>query len=96
MVVSDIVPVSSAQFQKTLASASPDVLREIIRELAQRMMDGEVGCGAVRGRARGRSGHPGRDNRNGDPEAGAGVIFSRRSWSTAAAPSGAPTVLLAT
>ena len=50
MVVSDIVPVSSAQFQKTLASASPDVLREIIRELAQRMMDGEVGCGAVRGR----------------------------------------------
>jgi hypothetical protein len=30
--VGDIVPVSGAQFEETLASASPDVLREMIRE----------------------------------------------------------------
>src|SRR5690242_9275085 len=38
----DIVPVPSAQFEETLASASPDVLREMIREFAQRMMDADV------------------------------------------------------
>jgi transposase-like protein len=44
----DIVPVSGAQFEETLASASPDVLREMIRQFAQRMMDAEVevACGA--------------------------------------------------
>jgi putative transposase len=38
----DIVPVPSAQFEETLASASPDVLRAMIREFAQRMMDADV------------------------------------------------------
>jgi transposase-like protein len=42
------VPVSGAQFEETLASASPDLLREMIRGFAQRMMDAEAGvrCGA--------------------------------------------------
>src|SRR6201982_396671 len=46
--VGDIVPVPGAQFEETLASASPDVLREMIREFAQRMMDAdiEVRCNA--------------------------------------------------
>jgi transposase-like protein len=38
----DIVPVPGAQFEETLASASPDVLRGMIREFAQRMMDADV------------------------------------------------------
>ena len=42
MAVGDIVPVPGAQFKETLASASPDVLREMIREFAQRMMDADV------------------------------------------------------
>jgi len=44
----DIVPVPGAQFEETLASASPDMLREMIREFAQRMMDAdvEVACNA--------------------------------------------------
>ena len=42
MAVGDIVPVSGAQFEETLASASPDVLREMIRGFAQRMMDADV------------------------------------------------------
>ena len=48
MAVGDIVPVSGAQFEETLAAASPDVLREMIREFAQRMMDAdvEVACNA--------------------------------------------------
>jgi putative transposase len=46
--VGDIVPVSGAQFEETLASASPDLLREMIRAFAQKMMDAEVEvvCGA--------------------------------------------------
>jgi hypothetical protein len=46
--VGDIVPVPDAQFEETLASASPDVLREMIKGFAQRMMDAEVEviCGA--------------------------------------------------
>jgi hypothetical protein len=32
----------SSQFEETLESASPDVLREMTREFAQRMMDAEV------------------------------------------------------
>src|SRR5579864_3764101 len=46
--VGDIVPVSGAQYEETLAAASPDVLREMVREFAQRMMDAEVEvrCGA--------------------------------------------------
>src|SRR5512146_3285421 len=46
--VGDIVPVPGAQFEETLASASPDLLREMIRGFAQKMMDAEVevACGA--------------------------------------------------
>jgi putative transposase len=42
MAARDIVPVPGAQFEQTLASASPDLLREMIRSFAQRMMDAEV------------------------------------------------------
>jgi hypothetical protein len=34
----DIVPVVGEMFEQTLASKSPDVLREMIREIAQRMV----------------------------------------------------------
>jgi hypothetical protein len=46
--VGDIVPVAGGQFEDTLASASPDLLREMIKGFAQRMMDAEVEalCGA--------------------------------------------------
>ena len=48
MAVGDIVPVGGARFEDTLESASPDLLREMIRGFAQRMMDAEVEglCGA--------------------------------------------------
>ena len=42
MAVGDIVPVPGARFEDTLESASPDLLREMIRGFAQRMMDAEV------------------------------------------------------
>jgi putative transposase len=44
----DIVPVTGEWFEETLAEASPDVLRTMVREMAQRMMDAEVEqvCGA--------------------------------------------------
>ena len=42
MAARDIVPVPGAQFEETLASASPDLLREMIKGFAQRMMDAEV------------------------------------------------------
>ena len=69
----DIVPVGGAQFEETLASASPDVLRAMIREFAQRMMDGdvEVACNAGYGEVT-----PERVNsRNG---------YRRREWDTRA------------
>ena len=56
MAVGDIVPVPGAQFEETLASASPDVLREMIREFAQRMMDADVEVRVQRGV---RGGHAG-------------------------------------
>ena len=62
-----------AQFEETLASASPDVLREMIREFAQRMMDAdvEVRCNAGYGEVT-----PDRVNsRNG---------YRRREWDTRA------------
>jgi len=40
--VRDIVPVPGASFEETLASASPDVLREMVKGFAQRMMDADV------------------------------------------------------
>ena len=52
MAAGDIVPVPGAQFEETLASASPDMLREMIRGLAQRMMDAEVEVRAAPGTAR--------------------------------------------
>lgn len=53
MAVGDIVPVPGAQFEETLASASPDLLREMIKGFAQKMMDAEVDqrCGAGYGEA---------------------------------------------
>jgi transposase-like protein len=67
------VPVGGAQFEETLASAGPDVLREMIREFAQRMMDAdvEVRCNAGYGEVT-----PDRVNsRNG---------YRRREWDTRA------------
>lgn len=48
MAVRDIVPVPGASFEETLTSASPDLLREMIKGFAQRIMDAEVEtlCGA--------------------------------------------------
>ena len=48
MAVGTIVPADGDPFEQTLATASPDVLREMIRQFAQRMMDAEVEtlCGA--------------------------------------------------
>jgi putative transposase len=69
----DIVPVPGAQFEETLASASPDMLRAMIREFAQRMMDAdvEVACNAGYGEVT-----PDRVNsRNG---------YWRREWDTRA------------
>ena len=72
MAAGDIVPVPGAQFEETLASASPDLLRDMIRAFAQ-MMDGEVEqlCGAGYGEV-----SPDRVNsRNG---------YRRRDWDTRA------------
>jgi transposase-like protein len=73
MAVSDIVPVAGTRFEDTLESASPDLLREMIRGFAQRMMDAEVEgiCGAGYGEV-----SPERVNsRNG---------YRRREWDTRA------------
>jgi putative transposase len=44
----DIVPVPGESFEQAMLSASPDVLREMVRAFAQKMMDAEVevACGA--------------------------------------------------
>jgi transposase-like protein len=71
--VNDIVPVVAEEFEQTLASASPDLLREMVRQMAQRMMDAEVEqvCGAGYGEV-----SPERTNsRNG---------YRRREWDTRA------------
>ncbi len=74
MAVRDIVPVSGAGFEQTLASASPDVLREMIRQFAQRMMDAdvEVACDAGYGEVTADR----VNSRNG---------YRRREWDTRAA-----------
>ena len=46
----NIVPVPGTQFEETLAAASADLLRKMLRGFAQRMMDAEV---AVRCQVRG-------------------------------------------
>jgi hypothetical protein len=85
----DIVPVPGARFEETLEAASPDLLREMIKGFAQRMMDAdvEVRCNAGYGEVtpeRGEQpqrlpaagvGHPGRDDRAGDPQAAAGLVL---------------------
>ncbi len=89
MAARDIVPVPGARFEETLASASPDVLREMIKGFAQRMMDAdvEVRCNAGYGEVTPGAGelpqrlpaagvgHPGRDDRAGDPEAAPGHVL---------------------
>src|SRR5438552_1287221 len=73
MAARDIVPVPGARFEDTLASASPDLLREMIKGFAQRMMDAdaEVRCNAGYGEVT-----PDRVNsRNG---------YRRRNWDTRA------------
>ena len=73
MAVSDIVPVPGARFEETLASASPDLLREMIKGFAQRMMDADIEtrCNAGYGEVT-----PDRVNsRNG---------YRRREWDTRA------------
>jgi putative transposase len=73
MAVGDIVPVDGEMFEDTLAAASPDLLRTMVRQMAQRMMDGEVEqlCGAGYGEV-----SPERANsRNG---------YRRREWDTRA------------
>jgi len=73
MAARDIVPVPCARFEDTLESASPDVLREMIKGFAQRMMDAdvEVRCNAAYGEVT-----PERVNsRNG---------YRRREWDTRA------------
>lgn len=73
MAAGDIVPVPGDSFEQTLASASPDVLREMIREFAQRMMDAdvEVRCNAGYGEVT-----PDRVN--------SGNGYRRREWVTRA------------
>jgi putative transposase len=71
--VVDIVPVPGDSFEQTLTAASPDLLREMIRAFAQKMMDAEVevACGAGYGEVT-----PGRVNsRNG---------YRPREWDTRA------------
>ena len=73
MAVVDIVPVPGDSFEQTLTAASPDLLREMIRAFAQKMMDAEVevACGAGYGEV-----SPGRVNsRNG---------YRAREWDTRA------------
>jgi putative transposase len=71
--VVDIVPVPGESFEQTMMSASPDVLREMVRAFAQKMMDAEVevACGAGYGEV-----SPNRVNsRNG---------YRHREWDTRA------------
>ena len=72
MAAGDIVPVPGAQFEETLASASPDLLREMIRGFAQRMMDADV---EVRCRGYGEVSPERVNSRNG---------YRRREWDTRA------------
>jgi putative transposase len=71
--VKDIVPVPGDSFEQALTAASPDLLREMIRAFAQKMMDAEVetACGAGYGEV-----SPNRVNsRNG---------YRQREWDTRA------------
>ena len=48
MTAGDIVPVAGEMSGRTLASASPDVLREMIREFAKPMMEAVRAIAIVR------------------------------------------------
>ena len=87
MAVKDIVPVPGARLEDVLASASPDLLREMIRGFARRMMDAEVEglCGAAYGEV-----SAGRVNsRNGYRRR----VWDTRPWGEPVALSWAPLVL---
>ena len=89
MAAGDIVPVPGAQFEETLESTSPDLLREMVKGFAQRMMDAEVevrcnaGYGEVTpGGVNSRNGYRrrewdtlGGDHRAGDPQAAGGLVL---------------------
>ncbi|MEU8804937.1 IS256 family transposase [Spirillospora sp. NPDC048819] len=68
-----MVPVVGEEFEQTLASASPDLLRTMVRQMAQRMMDAEVEtlCGAGYGEVSAER----MNSRNG---------YRRREWDTRA------------
>ena len=99
MAVGDIVPVDGEMFEDTLASASPDLLRTMVRKMAQQMMDAEVEqlCGAGYGevsdqRTNSRNGYRRRewDTRAGSielaiPEAAVWVVLPRMAAGAAAA-----------
>src|SRR5690348_15559397 len=99
--VGDIVPVSGARFEETLASASPDLLRAMIREFAQRMMDAdvEVACNAGYGevtpdRVNSRNGYRRREQytrgeRAGDSQAAGRVVLPGFPGAPAAGRAGA-------
>ena len=77
MAVSDMVPVPGDSFEQTMASSAPDMVREMFRAFAQRMMDAEVevACGAGYGEV-----SPARVNsRNG---------YRAREWDTRAGTAG--------
>jgi putative transposase len=66
--VGDIVPVPGDSFEQTMAAQAPDMVREMFRAFAQRMMDAEVetACGAGYGevspdRVNSRNGYRARD-----------------------------------
>jgi transposase-like protein len=71
--VGDIVPVPGVTFEETLASASPDLLREMVKGFAQRMMDADVE--AVCGAGYGEVSSERVNSRNG---------YRRREWDTRA------------
>ena len=73
--VGDIVPVPGVQFEDTLASASPDLLREMIKGFAQRMMDVEVE--SLRGSGYGEVSQDRVNSRNG---------YRRREWTPGRGP----------
>lgn len=60
MAAMDILPADGERFDETLATASPDMLREMVARMAQMMMGAEVeqrcgaGCGEVSDALRGR------------------------------------------
>ena len=95
------MPVSGESFEQALASASPDMLREMIREFAQRMMDAdvEVRCGAGYGdvspdRVNSRNGYRRREQyprgeRAGDPQAAPGIVLPGLPGAPAAGRAGA-------